>query len=449
MVGKPTGLHPGNIAPEWGKAKIETQTGTICVNVPLITEAAYEGALFVNVDSSTNESQETYSTAMLQKLIVVKDLATNIFSCYIATVIPSEENATKNSAKIDKMFYSGDLSTIFSGTVIYSTVTTNYTIAVEKYNNGNLYGFRSLFHPDADYNTDLNEMSLLIGASQIMRKVRAMTKNGEYGADGTVWLPEVIVKPTDPLLPPPFPDGPTPPTPPTPTSPEGPYPPSYYPPYIPPVAPPSSGSGSSGGSGSSSGETNPKPKYPVLKSPSQAYNELTAKINAIMPQLYEKLLEKGIDLSEISIQIGTECSTTAHVVGTTIELCSKFVNSGYSLDDQVSIIWHEIYHIRYDKTNFTKEVHSIPNPLPEILVPLSIQQYIMNNLYAGNIDPQLLYQDEITVKAVYHPQYYENEVAAYQAEIANNKTVSPQYAAERDYLLWLQQRRLDLAKKYY
>ena len=58
-------------------------------------------------------------------------METGIYSCYIATIIPSEEYATKNRTKIDKMCYSGDPNSEFSGTIVYSTVTTNYTISVE------------------------------------------------------------------------------------------------------------------------------------------------------------------------------------------------------------------------------------------------------------------------------------------------------------------------------
>ena len=87
---------------------------------------------------------------MLQKLVVVKNLETGIYSCYIATIIPSEEYATKNRTKIDKMCYSGDPNSEFSGTIVYSTVTTNYTISVEKYINGILYDQRSLYYASAD-----------------------------------------------------------------------------------------------------------------------------------------------------------------------------------------------------------------------------------------------------------------------------------------------------------
>ena len=85
MEGEPTGLHPGNIAPEWDKAKVFFHSGSMAVNVPLITEATYEGSFYSDVDTASRELRDTYYTATLQKLIVVKNLGTGIYSCYIAT----------------------------------------------------------------------------------------------------------------------------------------------------------------------------------------------------------------------------------------------------------------------------------------------------------------------------------------------------------------------------
>ncbi len=74
MEGEPTGLHPGNIAPEWSKAKVFIRPETMTVNVPLITEATYEGSFYNDVDTVSGEFRDTYFTVMLQKLVVVKKL---------------------------------------------------------------------------------------------------------------------------------------------------------------------------------------------------------------------------------------------------------------------------------------------------------------------------------------------------------------------------------------
>jgi len=270
METEPMGLHPGNIAPEWEKAKVMVQSTSVCVNVPLITEATYEGSFGVETDTMQTVSKETYYTAILQKLIVVKDLESKAFSCYIVTIIPSEENATKNNANIDKMFYAGDLETKFSGTIIYSTVTTNYTIAVEKYNKGERLEDVSLFNTGASYTADLEEMAALIGASRIKRKVRAMTRGDEFGSGGYM-LPEVIVighRPTPtPPSPPSFP--PPPPSYPIPSN-QGPvFPPYTPPPYMPPVPPPSSGN--SGTTSPTKPSTLPQRKIPFDKTKYPGY----------------------------------------------------------------------------------------------------------------------------------------------------------------------------------
>ncbi|TWV15539.1 hypothetical protein FQ707_00680 [Bacteroidaceae bacterium HV4-6-C5C] len=191
------GLHPGNIVPEWDKVKVTTQSGTICVNVPFIAQITYEGSFFVQDGNTDSPSpKETYYTALYQRLIVVKDITQNKISCYIATMIPDKKNATMDAFKIDKMFYSGDLYTHFSGTVIYSTVGTNYTIVVEKYNNGEKYENVSLFKSTkASYQTDLKDMSAIISASNIKRKIgtqtKAMDKKEQVAAE--IELPEVVV----------------------------------------------------------------------------------------------------------------------------------------------------------------------------------------------------------------------------------------------------------------
>ena len=65
MEGEPTGLHPGNIAPVWSKAIVFIRPETMTVNVPLITEATYEGSFYSDVDTISGEFRDTYFTVML------------------------------------------------------------------------------------------------------------------------------------------------------------------------------------------------------------------------------------------------------------------------------------------------------------------------------------------------------------------------------------------------
>lgn len=241
------GLHPGLIAPDWDKVKVFTQpeSGTMSVDVPLWTEASYEGSFYTRNDSGEVSSTDTYYTAILQKLIVVKSLERDALSCYIATIIPDAEHATRNSSLIDDMFCGGDPNTKFSGTVMYSTVTTNYTIGVERYKDGMLCEDVSLFYASANVWDDYEAMIRLIGAKNIQRSVKVMTRNGELDGGSATGGQDVVIpghRPNTPVYPPSLPP---PPAPSWPTTPPVPNPPT--------IPPPSGGGGSHSGGGNGGG----------------------------------------------------------------------------------------------------------------------------------------------------------------------------------------------------
>ena len=241
------GLHPGLIAPQWEKAKAFSLPGLVSADIPLWTEAAYEGSFFVRDDSGVVSATDTYYTSILQKLIVVKSLEFDLLSCYIATVIPDMENATRNSSLIADMFCGGIPDANFSGVVVYSTVTTNYTIQVERYKHGELSEVVSLFGVVGDSSQEYEAMNRIVGARSIRRNVKAVTRNGEMGG-GCIMLPEVVITAPKPGPTPPPPSLPPPPPPPFPTPPPVPNPPV--------TPPPGYGGGNySGGGGTSSSKT--------------------------------------------------------------------------------------------------------------------------------------------------------------------------------------------------
>jgi len=281
----------------------------------------------------------------------------------------------------------------------------------------------------------LEEMSVLIGASHIKRKVRAMTRGDEFGSGGYM-LPEVIVIGHQPTPTPPPPSLPPPPDPPSP------FPPYTPPPYMPPVPPPSSGSSHGGGSGE--GE-----QYPLkLISPAPEYDEVTKKINEVLISIYKKFKEMGIDLNEYKIKIAVSCTTNARKEEDgTIGLCASFVTKGYGLNDQISIIWHEVYHLKNDK-DCSMILEKLPSPITYSDIPVYIENYIKNDLYGEKI-PDRTYIDEITISHIKSPEYYKNEIATYQAEMNNGINVSPAYAQERNYLYWKHQQDLKISEQYY
>ena len=170
-----SGLHPG------------------CIS---LNEATYEGSFYVDIDTSAIRT-DTYRTALLQKLVIAQSLEEGVYGLYIATIIPDAEHATLNREKIASMFYGGDLDTRFSGTAMYSTVTTNLTVQVERYRNGELCDIVSLFDKEHDYLAKLKAMKLLIGAKSLKRTVRTLTRSGEMSGG---MLPPVFVEPTNPNL---------------------------------------------------------------------------------------------------------------------------------------------------------------------------------------------------------------------------------------------------------
>lgn len=156
----------------------------------------------------------------------------------------------------------------------------------------------------------------------------------------------------------------------------------------------------------------------------------------------------GVDLSEFKIEISMGCASTARrEADGTIGLCMKFVNGGYSLNDQSSIIWHEAYHVRNDDPCNMDE-HKVPSGIGYSNIPSDIEDYIRNELHGGRISDQA-YKDEITVSRIKSPVYYRNEVSAYQAEMNNGINVSSSYARERSFLYWKHQQDLKIAEQYY
>lgn len=240
------GMHPGVIVPQWDDA-IAVQNGEmVSINVPLFTEATYGGAFYID----RANPDETYSTSLLQRLVIVKYLGESNYNCYVSTIIPDRDCASKNRAMISRRFLSGDTATTFSGTVIYSTVTTNYTVAVERYSGGECIESISILNPEDAVIGMYESMEQIIGAKEVTREISLMSRSdGEFGG---IQLPGVTIigtpggsgggTPSVPSLPPP----------PDPPFPNNPTPPGSNPPVVPP---PHSGGSSGGGSGSGSGSS--------------------------------------------------------------------------------------------------------------------------------------------------------------------------------------------------
>ena len=176
------------------------------------------------------------------------------------------------------------------------------------------------------------------------------------------------------------------------------------------------------------------------------------RVKELIPILTKALNEKfGINLSSIKVyHEGEDCFVSARVINNHIEICDNFLN--YEQKDQVSILWHEAFHINNDKI-WSPRLVRFAQPVYIENVPEGIKDYINNVLGNELADlpyaQQLAYDQEISLIAILEPTYYQNEIAAYEAEISTVKDVSPKYDAERKYMLWKNRESLEISQKYY
>ena len=216
--------------------------------------------------------------------------------------------------------------------------------------------------------------------------------------------------------------------------------------YVPPPTDYGNGSGngsSNGGSGNGSSGGN----YPVVTYTKSEYSQIAAAINQLIPQIYNLLLAKGINISNYQFRVADFCTANARYLDGFIELCTSFLNWG--IYDQASIIWHEIYHLLYDLP-WSTSLHPLYQTI--ILNPPSwaenyIRTVILDPFSSLSIEAQ--YYDYIRINTIRDPQYYQNEINAYQAERNAMPDSSSGYQAAGDYMLWWLQQLLEIANTYY
>lgn len=172
------GLHPGAIAAQWNdKLKIFSHSGTLCINVELSAEATYDLELVKKNVAGTLSTEDTYTTAVYQRLIVVKGEESGLMSCYIVTIIPDEEHATMNRAKVGEMVYCADPMTRFNGFLLFSTVTTNFATGLQCYKDGDMYRDISIFNLPSitwsGWDDTAKEISKFLGIKSFTRHIPA------------------------------------------------------------------------------------------------------------------------------------------------------------------------------------------------------------------------------------------------------------------------------------
>ncbi len=165
-----------------------------------------------------------------------------------------------------------------------------------------------------------------------------------------------------------------------------------------------------------------------------------------------KELACNIDDVEIGLPTGV-CASNARVEvdeitgKKKIALCYKFF--GFEYQDQISIIYHEAYHCNYDEALSSKYEMSLDSPF-YLQFPPEHLDYLLKYEFDGVTNAIGFINDyEAKITVLRCPEYYMNEINAYNAEMRLNPSVSEKYSLERLYMLWKQQTLYNYSLKHY
>lgn len=196
-----------------------------------------------------------------------------------------------------------------------------------------------------------------------------------------------------------------------------------------------------GGAGSTDNNNNQKPE-PDIKS--------CTNINQVKQTIPAKLKALGINLDGINITEKEECTSNLRAENGNIIVCTQFYNR--PLNDQVAMFGHEVFHIRNHNT--TKSWPD-PEPInPPIYLgdpPKDIYEHIkakFSDYYTGEL-LEFYIKDFITTSTTILPEYYSSEIEAYTYEKEIFTNVSDEYAIEREYSLWQNQQKYQVAKDHF
>ncbi|NDV81878.1 hypothetical protein [Bacteroides sp. 51] len=184
-------------------------------------------------------------------------------------------------------------------------------------------------------------------------------------------------------------------------------------------------------------------------------NPSQQELDRILAQITNVLKATGINYHGIPIRYtSNSCVANAQVANNQIEVCAGFFY--YSRNDQASIIWHEVNHIRngetktFPRTNLSTHEYVTLTPPSSILEDLRIfcenkcaQEGVNNSSYW--IDVYM--QRELLITSLSTEECYRAEIRCYNAEMKNGIDVSDAYRAERNFLLWRHQQCLNIVKK--
>lgn len=127
-------LCPDGFVPKWKLAVASAQDNLVCYDIPIKTDRWYEARL-----SDYKSGEKSYYTVTTsQKMVIVKDLKTNVIELYILTLIPNREYYAKYKNDIGERFINCGDKGEFSGIAIYTQQSTNRMARVSRYEKGQL-----------------------------------------------------------------------------------------------------------------------------------------------------------------------------------------------------------------------------------------------------------------------------------------------------------------------
>jgi len=177
--------------------------------------------------------------------------------------------------------------------------------------------------------------------------------------------------------------------------------------------------------------------------------EQQRQIQLLIPSLKSSLTAMGINVSDVVFKYTDNCWANAQCKDGAIEICKNFLNFGYN--DQVAIVWHEMYHY-YNTIPYSTNKVTLENPVtltnvPEAYILFLRQKYIDVGYTETQI--QACVNQELTYDKISDPNKFLNEINAYQAEMNACVVVSEAYSTERVYSLWLVQQLYNIATQNY
>src|SRR5690554_3218827 len=176
-----------------------------------------------------------------------------------------------------------------------------------------------------------------------------------------------------------------------------------------------------GGGGDSGGDGNGN-EDPQITAYCQQVEELA-------PWLTSEVGRLGIDISGIPIEYTDWCGSNARYHEGIIQICAKGLND-YDQNDLLSIVLHEAIHQR-DDIPADMTLVSLVQPFDlHDSIPPEYDNFLRELNSYGDEFFESEYDRELTIGSVLSPEYYLNEINAYQKEIDMYSNVSAQYDIE-------------------